>query len=57
MLDPATISAIIIAVVSAVGTLVLAICKVIKKSSCCFGVVDIETRDNEVSERSELQNK
>lgn len=57
MLDPATISAIIIAVVSAVGTLVLAVCKLIKKSSCCWGGFNVETRDNEVTERSDLQNK
>lgn len=56
-MDPATISAIIIAVISAVGTLTLALCKVIKKSSCCWGGMDFETRNNEVTDRSDLQNK
>jgi hypothetical protein len=55
MVDPVTLSGLIVAVISAIGVAILSICKVIKKSSCCFGVINVETRNDEVSERSELK--
>lgn len=42
-MDPVSISGLVVAIISALGVAILAICKVIKKSSCCFGLVDIET--------------
>lgn len=42
-MDPATISALVIGIITALGVAILAICKVVRKSSCCFGMVKIET--------------
>lgn len=55
MLDPVSISGLIVAIISSIGLAILGICKVIKKSSCCWGGVDIETRENEVTERIDSQ--
>lgn len=46
MIDPVSLSGLIVAVIGAVGELILGVLKVIKKSSCfwdCFKVETVET--------------
>ncbi len=45
-MDPITISALIIGIISALGIAILSICKVIKKSSCCWGNCMFQTNND-----------
>jgi hypothetical protein len=45
MVDPISVSAIIISVISTLSVGILAIVKLIKHSSCCFGLYDFEGKD------------
>lgn len=55
-MDPLSLSGLIVAIISVLGVAILGICKVIKQSSCCWGGVDIETRNMEVTERTNVHN-
>jgi hypothetical protein len=44
-MDPVSITTLIVAVISAIGMAILGICKVIKRSSCCWGAVDVTTTE------------
>ena len=48
-MDPVSMSALILGIITALGVAVLAVCKVIRRSSCCFGMVDIETNNKKNS--------
>lgn len=44
-MEPTVISAIVIAVLSAIGTIIIGLCKVITRSSCCWNFIDIINKD------------
>lgn len=43
MIEPISLTGLIIAIISSIGVAIMTICKVIKRSSCCWGGIDIET--------------
>ncbi len=51
-MDPITISALIIGIISALGIAILSICKVIKRSSCCWGVIKVRTDNDKSDEKA-----
>lgn len=46
-MDPVSITALVVSIISALGVAVLGICKVIKKSSCFWHCIDVETKENQ----------
>lgn len=52
-MDPISLTALIVAVVSAVAAGILGIMKVIKKSSCLWGCCDLHTKSDVSTESSD----
>lgn len=47
-MDPISFTSLILAIISAIGVSILAIIKVIKRSSCFYGCCSCTTRNDEV---------
>ena len=44
-MEPSTIVALVTAIISSIGIAILSIVKIIKRSTCCYGCFDCESKD------------